>query len=192
MFVEAMILGLIISFLAGGRMDNVKYLNIKGWYLVIIGLVLQLTSTFLVKYSFSVYIQLTGIIFVFLAVAMNIKLRGFWIMLLGGVMNFIAVILNDFKMPVNPIIIENEKLSSFMNMVSDGEIINYVATSVGGWPVMLGKIIMMPQWYPFPKILSIGDILISIGIICFVYGETRRKNYYKQSKMVQYTYKSRI
>jgi|LGOV01.1.fsa_nt_gb energy-coupling factor transporter transmembrane protein EcfT len=192
MFIEAMILGLVISFLRGGRMDNIEYLNIKGWYLIIIGVVLQLVSVFLTKYSFATYIQLIGIIFVLIVVVLNIKLRGFWLMLFGGMLNFLAVILNGYKMPVNPIIIENNKLSSFMDMIIDGEIINYISTSVGGWSAMLGKIMMTPQWYPFPKMLSIGDIVISIGIIWFIYGETKRKNYRKESKMVQYTYKSRI
>ncbi|MCK5763721.1 MAG: DUF5317 domain-containing protein [Clostridiales bacterium] len=192
MFIEAMILGLVISFLRGGRMDNIEYLNIKGWYLVIIGVVLQLVSVFFMKYSFAVYIQLIGIIFVLIVVVLNIKLRGFWLMLFGGMLNFLAVILNGYKMPVNPIIIENNKLSSFMDMIIDGEIINYISTSVGGWSAMLGKIMMTPQWYPFPKMLSIGDVVISIGIIWLIYGETKRKNYSKQNKMVQYTYKSRI
>ena len=35
-------------------------------------------------------------------------------------------------------------------------------------------------------------VVIVIGIIWFIYGETKRKNYRKESKMVQYTYKSRI
>ncbi|MEA3424138.1 MAG: DUF5317 family protein [Bacillota bacterium] len=192
MFVEAMILGLAISFLLGGRMDNLEYLDIKGWYLIIIGTVLQLVSLFLAKYSFAIYIQLTGIVFVIIVLMLNMNLRGFWLMLFGGMLNFLAVVLNGNKMPVNPIIIENNKLSSFMDMIVDGEIINYLSTSVGGWSAMLGKIMMTPQWYPFPNILSIGDIVISVGIIWFIYGETRRKNYRKKSKMVQYTYKSRI
>lgn len=192
MFIEAMILGLVISFLRGRRMDNIENLNIKGWYLIIIGVVVQLVSVFLAEYSFTSYIQLTGIGFVLVAVMMNIKLHGFFLMLFGGILNLIAVLLNDFKMPVNPIVIENNKLSSFLQMITDGEIMNYISTSVGGWSAILGKIIMTPQWYPFPKILSIGDIIISIGIIWFIYAETNRKNYHKQSKMVQYTYKSRI
>ncbi|MBN2260093.1 MAG: DUF5317 domain-containing protein [Clostridiales bacterium] len=192
MFIEAMIIGLIISFLRGGRMDNLNYLEIKAWYLIIFGMGLQLLPVFISGYTFILYFQMIGIIFVLTVIIMNIKLKGFWLMLIGGMLNFTAVVLNHFKMPVNPVFIENNNFSGFMDTVVDGEIVNYIANSVGGWSAILGKIMMTPSWYPFPRLLSIGDVIISLGIMWFIYGESKNKNLHRKSKMVQYTYKSRI
>lgn len=192
MFIEAVVLGLIATIFFRGRIDNFNYLEIKAWYLIILGLMMQLVPVFLSGYLFLTYIQLIGIILVFFAVALNLKVNGFWIILIGGLLNFIAVLLNNFKMPVNIILGSGTKLNGFIETIKNGDVSNYVLGTTGNLPALLGKIIMTPDWYPFPKLLSIGDILISIGIFIFILGESRRKNFKRKSKMVQYTYKSRI
>lgn len=192
MFIEAVVLGLIATIFFRGRIDNFNYLEIKVWYLIILGLMMQLIPVFLSGYKFLTYIQLIGIIFVLIAVVLNLKVSGFWIILLGGLLNFIAVLLNSFKMPVNIIIGNGTKLNGLIETIINGDVVNYVISTTETLPAILGKIIMTPDWYPFPKLLSAGDILISIGIFIFILGESRRKNFKRKSKMVQYTYKSRI
>lgn len=192
MFIEALFVGLIVAYFRGGRLDNFNYLEIKGWYLIILGLMLQLTPIFISGYTFLNYLQMIGIILILLAVLINIKLKGFWLILLGGILNFLAVLIHDFKMPVNLIFQSGIRFNGFIDTILEGDVINYMVSESIGWTGLLGKIIATPSWYPFPKLLSAGDIFITIGLFAFMYGELRRKQYRRKSNMVQYSYKSRI
>jgi hypothetical protein len=176
MFVEAVIVGLLVGFFRGGRFDNFNYLEIRLWYVSIVGLLLQLMPVFITGYDFLAYI----------------KLRGVWLVMLGGMLNLLAVLLNNFKMPVNLIFNQGTRLNSFMDTIVEGDIINYVLSADGGWLSALGKILITPNWYPFPHLLSAGDILITVGVFVFVYGEMMRKQFKRKSTMVRYTYKSRV
>ena len=192
MFVEAVIVGLLVGFFRGGRFDNFNYLEIRLWYVSIVGLLLQLMPVFIAGYDFLAYLQLIGIILVFITVFANIKLRGVWLVMLGGMLNLLAVLLNNFKMPVNLIFNQGTRLNSFMDTIVEGDIINYVLSADGGWSSALGKILITPNWYPFPHLLSAGDIFITVGVFIFVYGEMMRKQFKRKSTMVRYTYKSRV
>jgi hypothetical protein len=192
MFIEAIIVGLIIAYFRGGRLDNFNYLDIKGWYLIIIGLMFQLTPIFISGYTFLTYLQLFGIIMILMAVLVNIKLKGFWLIMLGGVLNLLAVLVHDFKMPVNLIFQMETRFNSFIDTIIEGNVINYTVFESTTWTGLLGKILATPNWYPFPKLLSVGDIFITVGLFFFIYGELKSRQYRRKSSMVQYSYKTRI
>jgi len=192
MFIEAIVVGLLISIIVGARLENLSNVNIKCWILIVIGVIMQLLPIFLPQYQFTIYLQLVGAVMVFIAVIINYNARGFWIIFIGGLMNFIAIMLNQYKMPVDLTIMAGTKLSGLMDTIISGDVVNYVAASSGNWSNVLGKIMITPKWYPFTRLLSIGDIIISLGIIRFIYGESKRKNLHKKTKMVQFAYKKRI
>ena len=191
MFIEAVIIGFLIAIFSGGRIDNLNYIEIKAWYLIIVGMLLQLIPVFISGYSFLTYVQLVGILLIFIAVVINIKVKGFWIILLGGIVNLVAILINGLKMPVHLIFNEGNKLNGFIDTIIEGDVINYFISTSNSLSVLIGKILATPDWYPFFRLLSIGDIIISIGIIVFIYGELCRKNYRRKSTMIKYTYKQR-
>ncbi len=192
MFIEAIIIGLVIVFFTGGRFDNFSEVEIKGWPTIILGIGLELSVILFSQYTFSQYLQLTGMILVILVVALNFKVKGFLLLFVGGFLNLSAVLLNDLKMPVNLIGGQSDTMRSFMDTVLEGDVINYMVDSAGGWTDLLGKIITTPLWYPFPRLLSVGDLVITLGILFFVIGESQRKHFHRKSKMVHYSYRNRI
>jgi hypothetical protein len=55
---------------------------------------------------------------------------------------------------------------------------------------MFTKFIPIPKPYPLPKLLSIGDVLMSLGLLWMIVGEMKKTNYFGKGKMVSYTYGS--
>ncbi|OPL09130.1 MAG: hypothetical protein AVO33_07765 [delta proteobacterium ML8_F1] len=192
MFIEAIFVGLVIVFLTNGRFDNFSEVEIKGWPMIVAGVILELSVIFFSRYTFSLYLQLTGMMTVMLAVAMNLRIRGFLLMFLGGLLNLMAVLLNNLRMPVNLVGGKTSSMTSFMDTVLEGDVINYMVDSAGGWTALLGKIMTTPIWYPFPRLLSVGDLVITLGILFFIVGESKRKHFHRESTMVQYSYRNRI
>lgn len=192
MFIEAIVIGILITIFTGTRLDNLNNVNIKCWAMIVIGVIMQLLPIFLSRYQFIIYLQLLGVVLVLMGVIINYRVRGFFIIFIGGLVNFTAIILNQYKMPVDLVLMEGTKLSGLMDTIINGDVVNYIATNGDNWSKFLGKIMITPGWYPFTKLLSIGDIIISLGIIRFIYGESKRKNLHRKTKMVQFAYKKRI
>ena len=195
MFFEAIVIGLAIGFLREGRLTNIQEINFRGWYLIIIALLLQISPTVFAKFnvlenSYN-YIVFGASLLMLLGLLINLDKRGFWIIAIGALMNLIVIGLNGFAMPVHLSVLEGAGLGNFGQSIADGSVLNYVGfENFENILNYLGKFIVIPKPYPVPRIISIGDILISLGLLRFVQGEMNRPFFVRGSKMIQYSYKA--
>ncbi|MCH4889276.1 hypothetical protein EZV73_16890 [Acidaminobacter sp. JC074] len=195
MFLEATLLGMFIGGFRGGRLTNIIDMNIRGWYLILLSLILSFSPVFLRNFdagSLPVFLMFFSMIIMLIVLALNLDKKGVWLILLGGVINVVFMLLNNFKMPVSMSGLEAAGLTSMYEGIMDGSIINYVAAETTGVMQFLSKFIVVPKPYPIPRILSIGDIMMTIGLIWFIIGEMARPSYSGRGKMVQYTYRTGI
>lgn len=194
MFIEAVIIGLVIGGFRNGRMANITDMNIRGWYLILVSLILSLLPIFLGAYEsfmgISHYFLLASMIIVTIVVILNLDKKGVWIVLIGALYNMGIIIFNGFQMPVEMAGLVDAGLTSLHEGVADGSIPSYVASSAQGFMKIFTKFIIVPKPYPFPKILTIGDIIMSIGLIFMIVGEMMRTNYHNKGRMIQYSYGS--
>lgn len=192
MFLEAVVIGLFIGGFKGGRLANIIDMNIRGWYLIILSVILSMSPIFLRNFEdmaqISVLLMFSSMVVLLLVLILNLDKTGTWIILLGGLFNVAIMAFNAFKMPVMVSGLEGAGITSILEGVSDGTIINYMASEASGMMQVFTKFIMVPKPYPFPKILSIGDILMTLGLLKFIVGEMARSSYSGRSKMVQYSY----
>ncbi|MFB5195088.1 DUF5317 domain-containing protein [Neobacillus sp. KR4-4] len=168
--------GIIISFLVGflrkGNLRALGKLKLKwGWIFPLL-LVVELTvfmfqndSKFLGQISGSIYIvvYVLGLLFLY----MNRKNRGFILILFGVFLNFLVMVINGGRMPVSveaatvldPVYIETLKDSLYAKhtMLTS-------STHLG----FLGDVIPISAPYPRTQIISIGDIIMNIGIFFFI------------------------
>ncbi len=194
MFLEAIILGIIVGLVKGGRLSNIGYIDIRGTWFFVIGFILQIMIIAAKEFDFisnySKWLFVLSVIFILFGLALNMNYKSFWIIMIGAILNYIVIFANGFKMPIYFEGLKLAGLETMIDGITSGDIINYTSldTSVG-WAKYLGKFIVVPKPYPLAKVISIGDILISLGIILFLNGEMNSSKLTMRNRMFKMGYR---
>jgi hypothetical protein len=110
---------------------------------------------------------------IFAVTIINFKKPFMKLFFIGTLLNFIAIISNDFKMPVlvSEILANSEAKKIYLQTGQD--LIHSLLTDDTRFKILC-DIITLPPPYPFPKTISIGDILLLSGVF-FVWQEPENK-----------------
>ncbi len=180
MWIEAIVIGLLLSVFRGGRFSNLERSSLRGIIVLVLGLVLQLIPFFLHGIAFfkqnAAVFSFLGICFAALFIALNIKLPGMKLIMGGTALNAIVLLFHNFKMPINLTDTTLVELAQMKLNITTGAIANYMnmaqSTSITRF---LGKLWTMPAFYPFTRFFGIPDILIAIGVIWLLQYELSNK-----------------
>lgn len=197
MIFEAIILGFIIGIFRNGRWYNLMEVEFKGWYLIFLGAALQIVPIALTKLTEQVpvlsWAPFGGICLIWLAVLMNHKLKGFKLLALGAALNMLVMMLHGGKMPIHLGFAEHFGIGAIVESVKSGTMANLMpfdqATGLLKW---LGKVIPIPKPYPLAKMISIGDLIISVAIVYFIQGEMVFYHFKSKSRMLKFSIKSKL
>ncbi|SHJ67290.1 DUF5317 domain-containing protein [Paramaledivibacter caminithermalis] len=197
MFIEAVILGIIIGLVRNGSIRNISMTKIRGWFLIVLAFLIQIFLMIMPNISivkiYGRYFYVASLALIILTLLINLNKKGMWIILIGAIFNFIVIFMNDFKMPIS---LEGLKLAGLQNMIDgikSGDIINYMPLNeVGNWTKHLGKYIVIPKPYPMAKVISVGDVLISLGIIMLVQGEMLKSYLTTRGRMIRVGYRPKL
>jgi hypothetical protein len=156
----AVLAGLAIGLLTGGSAARLGDLRFRWAPLIAIGMAVQvlLFSTPLgdVLGPAAPAVYVASNIAVLVAVARNLAIPGFILVLLGGVSNVIAIVANRGYMPVSP-----EAAAAMGRVPSDGYSNSRLVDGVVLGP--LTDLFAMPAWVPMANVFSVGDVLIGVG-----------------------------
>lgn len=196
MFIESVLIGIVIGVVQNGRITNLGIARMRGWYLIIMAFLLGISPMFSINSpffeDFGIYIYLLSLILIFVVILWNLDKKGFWILALGAGLNLFVVLMNHFKMPIY---MEGLRIAGLENLaasIDSGEILNYVAMEdLNSWSRFLGKLIVIPKPYPLAKVISIGDLIMSLGIVLYIRGEMMKKYHFSRSRMVSPGYRKR-
>lgn len=144
-------------------------LEIKGYQVLIIAAAIEITAEFLFKkYSNNNFLKVLSLhwliyIAIFIVTIMNFKRPFMKFLFLGTLLNFIAIVSNDFKMPVlvSDVLANTEAKKLYLQ--SGQDLIHSLLTEDTKFK-FLCDIITMPPPYPFPKTISIGDVFLLLGV----------------------------
>ena len=185
MVIEILGLSLLVGKLRGGKIRNLGKLNIKGWYMFIIGFIIEITSILIVATTYGklakFIIENFFIIHIFvyvLAIAglmLNIKEKGIWLALIGTFLNLIPILINGGKMPVSVEGLTNSYLYTQLDLLKSDRILTHVLANEYTRGYYLSDIIPISEPYPFPKVISIGDVLIGISIFLLIQSYMKRR-----------------
>lgn len=168
--------GILISFIVGilrkGNLRAFSQLNLKwGWVFPLLLIVqlavfmLQNDSEFLGQLSGSIYIvvYIIGLIFLFL----NRKNPGFILIFIGVFLNFIVMVLNGGRMPVS---VEAAAVldPGYIQALKESLYAKHAMLTSNTHLGFLGDVIPISDPYPRTQIISIGDIIMNIGIFFFI------------------------
>ncbi|NLX62342.1 MAG: DUF5317 domain-containing protein [Tissierellia bacterium] len=155
MFIEAVILSLIVGLIRGGRLRNLRLLNKGSIYLLILGILIQYFISFMatmednesiaIILKYNNLIQILSYILIFIGIILNLRIKSIWTLLVGYGLNFMALASNGWAIP---------------NLIE-------VPVEDVNFP-LLGYTIEFFEPYPFPKILTLGDMVISFGIFALI------------------------
>lgn len=177
MFVEPMLFSLIIAKIRKGKLANIEEIEFNKWYLILIAGGIQLALTILQKINpswadfilddYFVYIHGLSYILIVYCIFMNIKRKSMKLFLIGVLLNFLVITFNGGKMPVSIKGIKgiNSPTIELPHREFD---IKHMAVTPDTKLVYLSDIILIPRPYPLPKILSIGDVFLMLGLFVFI------------------------
>lgn len=195
MVIETIILSLLLGKLMGGKIKNIGNLYINGWYLFVVSFSIEIISLLIVSRTNGnlsnmiennfFYIHIFIYLLLIIGLVMNIHEHGFKITLSGAILNFLSLCLNNGRMPVSINALKSSKLYTQLSLLEEGRIMTHVLADSSTRLLFLGDIIPIQQPYPFPKIISIGDILISLGLL-FVVLSYMRKRYETEGKTIDF------
>jgi hypothetical protein len=157
--------GILAGFLLGGRLQGLSTIKFRWAWVFMLGLAVQLVlfSDFVTERigEAGVPIYVGSTLAVAVVIAMNLRIRGLSIVLLGAVSNLAAIIANGGYMPASVAAME-----SLGKPVKGG----YSNSSFVPDPALpwLTDIFALPAWLPFSNVFSVGDILIGFGVVIVI------------------------
>lgn len=172
MVADGIVLSLVVGFLRKGNLSGLATLKLRwGWVFPLL-LVFQFIIFSLqndVKWighaSGYIYIgvYIIGLFFLYL----NKNNKGFTTIFIGVFLNFLAIALNGGRMPVS---LEAATILDpiFIDMLQNELYAKHAAITEATRLAFLGDIIPLADPYPRTQVISIGDVIMNIGIFIFI------------------------
>jgi hypothetical protein len=165
-------LGLILGVLLRGRLGNLAALQFRWMPLFLAGLLAQVAlfspavTERVGELGPPLYVASTAV--VLLAISANWRIAGVPIVVAGAVGNMAAIVSNGGFMPAGASALEA------LGRTLGTEYSNSAALAHPNL-APLTDIFVMPAWFPFANIFSIGDVLIGLGVVVIIVAAMRRR-----------------
>lgn len=178
MILEPMVLSLIVAKIRKGKFRNLEEIEIRAWYLLLIAAAIQIIASILKGRGFSIeafnmerallFLHILSYLLMIVCVILNINKNSMKAFFIGIILNFIVIFANGGKMPVSLNGIKGINDNIGIELATSEFDIKHQGVTPNTKLVYLSDIILIPEPYPLPKILSIGDVFIMIGLFIFL------------------------
>lgn len=183
MFIEVLIISLILVKIQGGDIRNLEKVHIKYWHLIVIGFLIQLLSFFFVSLSsggmkvqgYFGLINILTYLLITLVLVYNKDYAGFKAMSLGNILNMIPMLMNKGLMPVYIGALDLPGLERQRELLLTGRIMTHSLVDSSHSFFLLADIIPIPRPYFLPKVISIGDLLLGLGLMIFIVVHSKKE-----------------
>ena len=173
-FLYALLLGLAIGYLRGGRISRLPSLKFRALWLVPTALAIQLlifplfTREPIFPYATtSLHIVSYALVFIWLVI--NLRIVPLVVIGIGAVANFLVISLNGGFMPSSITALRRAGLDvTAEHLLGSGTYGNVIRMGATTRLNALGDWLYLPRWIPSATAFSIGDLLIIMGIVWLV------------------------
>lgn len=183
MFIEAIVIGIVLGFFRGGKLKNLNDIDFRYPVLLIgimaVEMVLRMYATRvdsgIANFLFDnyMYIHLISYIGVLILLSANAKLKYVGFVQAGYVLNLLPMLFNGGKMPISESALLRVGQGSVIEFLRDGLIPTHTLIDANTRFAQFADTI--PMTFPMAKVISIGDIVLSIGLILFIYHNMKPK-----------------
>jgi len=167
-------IGLIIGFVAGGRLSNLGKLPLRWMGLLLPALLIQLlifpsfTAKALIPFA-TAPLHILSYILLALWIVGNSRLLPIIVLGAGAICNFVVLLANGGLMPASVSALRKAGLPILVEVLaSEGSYSNLILMSPETRLNFLGDFLYVPQWIPFSSAFSIGDILIILALVWLI------------------------
>jgi hypothetical protein len=164
LLIYAVAIGLIVGLATRGSLAAIAEAKVRLWPVALFGLAFQvaLFSTPLAvavgPLGPSLYVVSTTL--VLMALVVNLRQPGFWLIVLGAGLNFAVIVANGGQMPASPVAFA---ALTGAPVVPTAGFSNSIVAGPGTPLGFLADIFVLPHPIPFANVFSIGDVLIGAG-----------------------------
>ncbi len=198
MLIESVLLSLIIGKLRGGKFGSLGQVTVKNPWMFFLAFMMEFGTLFAISAGFEavkrfgIYLHVLSYIILFFALISNRGYRAVWVILLGSLLNFFVTCANGGIMPISVEKLTRAGLAEEARIIMSGGIITHKALTTATRLPILAAVIVLPPPYPIPRLMSIGDIAVSLGLMLFIQRAMLQEKIAKQSRMIRFKYKSKI
>jgi hypothetical protein len=168
---SALIVGLALGFVFGGRPQNLGQLKLRSNVLIFVSLAIQLvlfTGLSLPADAVTTAYMISGLLGL-IWLAQNFRVAGVPCMLLGTLSNFVTIALNGGRMPIEGVLLAKIRGADYVRELASGTVTSnssLVNDHTQLW--FLTDQILIPKPWPLPTVLSFGDLIIAAGVVWLV------------------------
>lgn len=179
MLLAGLALAVLFGWARGGSLRRLARLPVRRIYLLILSLVMEaVQSQLLIRTEWmtpalSFGMTIVQYLFLFLFVLRNSHLWQVLVYGAGCALNFVAIAANAGAMPITEKVLELGGSSAKFTALAEGRYFTYEIIHEGTRLPFLGDVIVIPGL--FPQCISIGDIILLIGVFCLVVKGMGRK-----------------
>ncbi|WP_077368689.1 DUF5317 domain-containing protein [Anaerosalibacter sp. Marseille-P3206] len=200
MIMESLGSALIIGKIRGGKIRNIGEICIKGWYLFVGAFLIEKSSVLVesftdgkiaqfIQSNFS-YMHIGVYLITLMGLILNMKKRGILTIFTGSLLNFISILFNGGKMPVSLKGLNFASLTEKANLLKTNDVLTHTLIDKSTKCYYLSDIIPIPQPYPFAKLISIGDIIIAVGLFLLI--QRAMLSDRERGKVLDFTYRPNL
>lgn len=185
MLIESVATSLVVGKARGGKFKNLGEINLKKYYLFIIGFGLEFLSVYLNKQDLGVFNEILNKYFiiihsisyalVFIGLIYNFDKKSIVIVFIGTLLNYIVIVANGGHMPVSESGLSYLGMEQTMSDIKNNLIITHTIMTEKTSLFFLGDVIPTPKFYPFEKMISIGDVFLGIGVFILIHNTMLKK-----------------
>ncbi|SHM58657.1 hypothetical protein SAMN05660826_01418 [Caldanaerovirga acetigignens] len=174
LLVDFVLLSIIVGLLRKGSLKKIGEIPIRKLELIFLSLIIRYLPLFL-KGSLKEYVVQYILVVSFISYGLllysllsNWHLKPLRIVTLGVLLNFLAIIANGGKMPVSLLAVDFAGLGDFKQDLFNPLYPYHVAMMPKTRFKIFGDIFPLPKPYPNPKVFSLGDVLMGIGVFSLI------------------------
>ncbi len=174
MLYEYFIITVIVAFIRKGSVSQLSATTLSQAYLFIVGFLFQVTAIMLYRY-FEVgtiifpYLVITSYILITYASWTNRNLPGLKLFGLGMLLNFLVIACNRGQMPVSFSALEQAGLQHYALQLSEHSSRHQLMNESTNLAFLGDILALRPPFVMSSVVVSLGDILVTIGISWFIY-----------------------
>lgn len=174
MIVEVILISVIVALIRKGKISNITKYDVKLKVLFFAYLIVQLGLVFLGNQlpqsiaNYTMFIYLLSYLLLLGFLLRNIERPEMMILLLGVFLNFTVTFVNGGKMPLSLDAAAMSGLAENGNAFLQKFSAISMAMGASTKLKILADIIPMPAFYPFSTVISVGDLIIFVGLFIAV------------------------
>lgn len=174
LYLVAILLGLVVGFLRGGRLAHLVRLRLRWLWLIPLALGIQLLvfplfSDAPLLPNATVPLHVVSYALAGLWLIINLRVIPLVVIGVGAVANFLVVVANGGHMPASATALRAAGwVTTADQLVSQGRYHNVVLMGETTRLNWLGDILYLPSWVPFSAVFSVGDVLIMAGLVWLI------------------------